>query len=135
MNRAVLKAALALLATALAGGALGYALGYRAGTPDEPPNLALVSVTRRTLLDSLALPPEQRREIDSVLLASERQADRVLRTLRSDLTSLVRETRRDVRGRLNDEQRARFDSLLAHAGPVYPRTPLPPARMPERTVP
>lgn len=129
--RATLLAAVALLAAALLGGSAGYALGRRP-PPMRMKEPALLGVTR-AMFDSLGLDPTQRARIDSTLDATESRAERAIRTMMAEVSSLTNDARKEVRATLHDGQREQFDRMLARARPALPRSPLPP-RDSSRTV-
>jgi hypothetical protein len=124
-RRAGLLAALALIGALCAGGVLGYALGSRP-RPMRPKQMALLGVSRAALLDSLRLDPGQRARVDSILDGSEARAERSIQRMMAEVRDLTREARDGIADGMDPATRARFDSLLASAFPVQPRSPLPP---------
>lgn len=125
MTRASVFASVALLGALLAGGAAGYALGRRPG-PMKMKEMTMFGLSRTMLLDSLAATPAQRVRIDSVLDIVRVQADSAVSTMMEVVRTASRDARARVRELLDEPQRARFDSLLARAPGMLPRSPVPP---------
>jgi Spy/CpxP family protein refolding chaperone len=128
-RRAGLYAALALLAAMLLGGAAGFALGrWREARGPRIPAITLLGPSRAELLDSLDLTPDQRAQIERLLDDAQARANTSVDAMLGEVRRVTDETRREVRGVLDDRQRVRFDSLIATARPVRPRAPVPPRR-------
>lgn len=134
MNKASAYAGVALAAALLIGGAGGYVLGRQSFMKRSAPNMragagmTLLGVSRLQLLDSLGLTPGQRNTVDSLLEAGRTRADSSVDRMMNDVRTATMETRQQVRAALDQEQRARFDSLLAAAPELRMRTPVPPRR-------
>lgn len=140
MTRPGLYAGLALAAAFVAGIAASAAFNRR------PPraggvavrmsmNAAALFLRRADALDPLALNPDQRRHIDSVLLANRDRAERMMERLRDDVQALTDSTRQSIRSVLDEAQRTRLDSVLAAAQPVRMRSPVPPPAAPRESTP
>lgn len=126
-GRASFYATLALIAAMLMGGAAGYALGRRSPARNPGgPDVSLLGLSRDALLDSLGVNDQQREEIEQLLSSTNRRVETKVLQMMGEVRGMTDSTRQEVRGLLTQEQRTRFDSLLAAAAPVRMRTPLPP---------
>lgn len=128
MKRTTLLAVIALLAAVLVGFAGGYALGRRPH-PRQMDKVTLLGVNRGTILDSLQLTPQQRQRIEAVLSESETRAGKSIDLMLNDVRAATRDARERVRAALNENQRAKLDSILSTAVEMKPRTPLPQREM------
>ena len=128
MKRTTLLAVIALLAAVLVGFAGGYALGRRL-PPRQMDKVTLLGVNRGTILDSLQLTPQQRQRIEAVLSESETRAGKSIDLMLNDVRAATRDARERVRAALNENQRAKLDSILSTAVEMKPRTPLPQREM------
>lgn len=129
-RKAWVLSGITLLATLLLGVSLGYLMMRRG--PRQPgvlvsmnANAAVLFLNRATLLDSLGLDSAQRGGIDSVLRSGQDRVASLMDSLQSHVRVVTSETRQGVRDRLSEQQRVRFDSLLAAASPVRTRNPVP----------
>lgn len=128
MKRTTLLAVIALLAAVLVGFAGGYALGRRPH-PRQMDKVTLLGVNRGVILDSLQLTPQQRQRIEAVLSESETRAGKSIDLMLNDVRAATRDARERVRAALNENQRAKLDSILSTAVEMKPRTPLPQREM------
>lgn len=128
MKRATLYAGIALLAVALAGFGIGYAVG-RNVRPKGFEKVTLLGVSRSLLLDSLNLTTQQHRVVDSVLKVSETRATTSIERMMQSVKSTTRDAREGVRNVLDNNQRAKLDSILSRVPELKPRSPMPPKEM------
>lgn len=102
-----------LLGAVLVGGALGFTanrtMGRREAMPDH-------QSSRAQLADRLSLDPQQRRMLDSVLDARNERMKALLQPVRPQLDSIRFAARAVIRGRLNAEQRVKWDRVLVEMG-------------------
>jgi hypothetical protein len=128
-TRAGFYATVALAGALLVGAALGFAAGrWEATRARGTPAVTMLGVSRAVLLDSLGLTPDQRVQVEQRLDDALRRSNTLVDGMLAEVRTVTEETRREVRALLDDGQRARFDSILATARPLRPRTPVPPRR-------
>lgn len=65
------------------------------------------------IIDQIELSAEQRVEIDSILQAGRERMNAFWKETRPKYRSLVESTREEIRAVMNEEQRSRYDELLA----------------------
>lgn len=124
MKRATTLAVIALLAAVMIGFAAGYVLGRRPH-PRQMDKVTLLGVDRSTILDSLHLTPQQRGGIEAVLKESETRAGKSIDLMFNEVQTTTRDARERIRAALNENQRAKLDSILSTAVEMKPRSPLP----------
>jgi len=114
MNRfAALAAALALVLSGVAIGALGAVLLLeRSRRPAPPPPPPAAAPFTREMELRLDLTAEQRARIQEVLDESRREADAIRRELRPRLESHLEATRARIAALLTPEQRVKFEELV-----------------------
>jgi hypothetical protein len=127
-SRAKFYAVLALAAAVLIGGAGGFEAGRASMRNMRGANVTLLGVSRATLLDSLGATRSQRASIDKLLDDAARRAETTVGTLMSEVRTITRTTRQQVRSLLDERQQARFDSILAGVPEPRLRSPVPPPR-------
>jgi len=111
MRRPRLLAALALVATFVAGGATSVAVMLAIGPP-HPPRHGLPPP-----LSELGLTPTQATEAQRIIDANGPAVEEVLRDVRPRLREVQDRVERDIRAILTEEQRRRLDALKEHAPP------------------
>ncbi len=108
---AAVAAALALLVSGVAIGALGtYLVLERARRPEGPPPPPPGSFTQE-MESRLKLSEDQKKQIEALIRVSRREAEEIRRELRPRLEKYLETTRERFEALLTPEQRAKFEAL------------------------
>jgi Spy/CpxP family protein refolding chaperone len=112
MQRSRSLALMFLLGALLVGGALGFTAdrvlaGDRCGRDGDQRR------SRGWLSEELNLTPEQRAAVDSIFERRHRELRAVIATVRPRMDAVRDTARQQIRGVLDEGQRARFDEIIA----------------------
>jgi Spy/CpxP family protein refolding chaperone len=102
-----------LLGAVLVGGALGFTADRVMLRDQICPARSGSGGARQKFAERLGLTPEQEAKVDSLLDARHRQDQAVMATIRAQRDSIREQSRAQIRLILNDEQKQRFQALLA----------------------